>query len=169
MLVEMKGAFAYNIQDLPGYKGSCEPFKLQLDEQPRVTGRRRHHPEQVELLKKTVAEFDEVGIAVSSASTKYCSEATFPRKRNYDAHWTQTRVCFDFRATNDKTLHPTTYELMDTFGKAKIFTKLDLKSGFYQVIVPEEYRDVTTFRVGNEFRRFTRMPCGLKNAPVYFQ
>jgi len=174
MLVKNKQAFANNIEDLPGYSGTCEPFKIELEQQPKVTGRRRHHPEQLDLLKKTVAEFDAVGITEVSSNTKYCSEATFPRKKDSDGRWTQTRVCFDFRATNDKTPFtpynlPRGDELMDKFGKAKIFTKLDLKSGFYQVNLPEQYRNMTTFRVGKEFRRFTRMPFGLKNAPIYFQ
>ena len=63
---------------------------------------------------------------------------------------------------------PNIDEIMTKFKDARVFSKLDLKSGFYQVVIPEQYRDCTSFRWGSRLMRFVRMPFGLKNAPAYF-
>ncbi|MGL5707225.1 MAG: reverse transcriptase domain-containing protein, partial [Aeromonas sp.] len=50
----------------------------------------------------------------------------------------------------------------------KIFSKLDLKKGFYQVEIHEKDRNKTAFVTSMGKYEFNRVPFGLLNAPKYF-
>lgn len=54
-------------------------------------------------------------------------------------------------------------------GQKKFYTKLDLRSGFYQICIAEADRDKTAFWCDRRLYRFVRMPFGLKCAPMFFQ
>lgn len=85
------------------------------------------------------------------------------------------RLCIDFRALNqsklvaDKFPLPRIDDILDQLGRAKWFSTLDLKSGFHQIPLEENSRDVTTFSTDTGSYRFTRLPFGLKVSPNSFQ
>src|SRR5437879_9224843 len=60
-------------------------------------------------------------------------------------------------------------ELRDRLGKATVFTKLDLKNGYYllQMAKGEEWK--TAFRCRYGLYEYTVMPFGLCNAAATFQ
>jgi hypothetical protein len=83
------------------------------------------------------------------------------------------RLCIDFRQLNKVTVKnkyplPRIDDIFDQLKDAKIFAKIDLRSGYHQVRIKEEDIRKTTFKTRYGHYEFTVVPFGLSNAPVFF-
>jgi len=84
------------------------------------------------------------------------------------------RLCVDFRNLNkltrkDRYPIPLVTNLLDQLGSAKVYTKLDLRAGYYNVRVAAGHEWKTAFRTRYGSFEFLVMPMGLTNAPATFQ
>ena len=84
------------------------------------------------------------------------------------------RFCVDFRRLNKITVKncyplPLIDDILALLGKAKYFTSLDLKSGYWQVAMDEKDKHKTAFTCHKGLFEFNVMPFGLSNAPAVFQ
>lgn len=64
---------------------------------------------------------------------------------------------------------PRIYDLIHKMAKYKIFSKLDLKSAYYQVPLRETEKQYTAFEADGQLLQFTRVPFGLSNSVAVFQ
>ena len=84
------------------------------------------------------------------------------------------RICIDPKDLNRaiKRSHyplPTIEEVATRLSKAKVFSVLDAKSGFWQVKLDDASSKLTTFNTAFGRYRWLRMPFGISSAPEEFQ
>ena len=84
------------------------------------------------------------------------------------------RFCTDFRKLNNISKKPrwplpVIDDMLAALGKAKYFTTLDLKSGYWKIPLNEEDKEKTAFSHHRGLNEYNIMPFGLANAPGVFQ
>jgi hypothetical protein len=84
------------------------------------------------------------------------------------------RLCVDYRGLNNVAIKnqyalPLMNELRDHVAGAQLFTKLDLRDGYYLVRIKQGDEWKTAFRTRSGHFEYTVMPFGLANAPATFQ
>jgi hypothetical protein len=88
--------------------------------------------------------------------------------------WTEKKMCGDYRPLNlvtpqDRYPMPIHEELFDNIIDSNIFTIVDLRQGYNQIVFATKDRKKTTFHGNNKLSEWLVMPFGFKNAPVFFQ
>ena len=82
-------------------------------------------------------------------------------------------MCIDYHELNKMTIknrYPLLRidDLFDQVGGARIFSNIDLQTGYHQVWIHNEGIHKTSFRTRYGHYNFVVMPFGLTNAPVNF-
>jgi hypothetical protein len=125
-------------------------------------------PVQARAMKSTLDELLSAGLIRRSVSP-YGLPA-FMVGKDQGTKW---RMVVDYRKLNDLTIKnatslPHAKELMARLSKAKVFTKLDLKSGYNQVRMHEADIEKTAFNTPFGHYEWLVMPFGESNAPATF-
>ena len=86
----------------------------------------------------------------------------------------EVRLCIDMRMPNqaiqrERHTTPTIDDLVDALNGATVFSKLDLRSGYHQLVLAQESRYITTFVTHERLRRYTRLNFGINSASEIFQ
>ena len=84
------------------------------------------------------------------------------------------RICVDTREANKAILRerhqmPTVEELNTDLNGAKLFSKIDLTSGYHRLELQESSRSITTFSSHIGLFRCTRLNFGISSASEIFQ
>ena len=101
--------------------------------------------------------------------TEWCSGIVVVPKSN-----DRVRICVDLTKLNENVCRerhilPSVEETLAQLGDAKVFSKLDANSGFWQVKLDKSSSLLTTFITPFGRYCFNRLPFGITSAPEYFQ
>ena len=108
--------------------------------------------------------------AIPGSKSPFSSNVVIVRKNDGTI-----RFCIDFRKLNARTKKdayaiPRVENTLHILSGPKYFSKLDFKSGYWQVELDEADKEKTAFQVwGVVFFEANRMPFGICNAPATFQ
>lgn len=101
--------------------------------------------------------------------TPWCAGmVTVPKKSG------AVRICVDLKPLNESVLRevhpmPKVDETLAQLAGARVFSKLDANSGFWQIPLAEESRLLTTFVTPYGRYCFNKLPFGISSAPELFQ
>ncbi|KAG0440449.1 Transposon Tf2-9 polyprotein [Dictyocoela muelleri] len=103
------------------------------------------------------------------SNSSYCSPCFPILKKNGDI-----RLVIDYRQLNkiteaDYYIFPKISDIFNKLHGMKYFSKIDLKSGYYQILMSEPSIKYTAFVIENKKFEWLIMPFGLTNAPKTFQ
>ena len=127
----------------------------------------RMAPAELKELKAQLQELVDGGFIRLSISP-WGVPVLFVKKK--DGTW---RLCIDYRQLNKVTIRnkyplPHIDDLFDQLQGAKVFSKIDLRSGYHQLRIREPDIPKTTFRMRYVHYEFLVMSFGLTNAPAVF-
>jgi hypothetical protein len=83
------------------------------------------------------------------------------------------KMCVDYRALNKATMKNRYLllqidDLFDRLSEAKVFSRIDLRSKYYQIRIVEGDEEKIAYRTRYDSYEFLVMPFGLTNAPATF-
>ncbi|KAL4340738.1 hypothetical protein GQ457_08G035780 [Hibiscus cannabinus] len=157
-------------EELPGLPPKRE-VEFGIDIQPgtnpvSITPYRRA-PIELKELKKQLEELQNKGF-IRPSTSPWCAPVLFVKKKDGSM-----RLCTDYRQLNRVTIKnkyplPRIEDLFDQLRDASVFSKIDLRSGYYQMKVKDVDVPKTSFRTRYGHFEFLVMPFGLRNAPAAF-
>ncbi|KAJ1093273.1 hypothetical protein NDU88_006378, partial [Pleurodeles waltl] len=86
----------------------------------------------------------------------------------------EVRICVDMHLPNaaikrERHLTPTIDDILGELSDSRWFSKLDLRSGYHQLVLAQESRYITTFSTHVGLRRYKRLSFGISSAAEVFQ
>lgn len=123
---------------------------------------------ETEELKKQIEELLRQGF-IQKSNSPYAAPVLFVKKKDK-----ALRLCVDFRLLNINTIKnafpiPLIEDLFMKIGTAKVFSKLDLMSGYFQIRVDPRDEEKTGFVTPFGHYHWRVMPFGVVNGPATFQ
>ena len=150
-----------------------EEYEIQLksDAKPFSLFTARNVP--LPLRKKVLQELDRMEhigvISKVDQPTPWCAGMVVVPKKSGSI-----RICVDLKPLNESVLRevhplPKVDDTLAQLAGAKIFSKLDANSGFWQIPLAKESRLLTTFITPYGRYCFNKLPFGISSAPELFQ
>jgi hypothetical protein len=157
-------------EDLPGLPlGKDVEFVIELKPGTTPISRRSYHmlPNELAELKTQLQDLLEKGFIIPSSSPWGCP-AIFVKKKDQTL-----RMCVDYRPLNEVTIKnkyplPRIDILFDQLTGSRVFSKIDLRSGYDQIHIRPE--DIPKIACTMQYKLFEYlvMSFGLTNAPAHF-
>jgi hypothetical protein len=123
--------------------------------------------EELKELKKQLKEQLDKGF-IQQSSSSWGAPVLFVEKKD-----SSKRLVVDYRSLNKVTIKnkyrlPNINDLFDQLKGAKVFSKIDLRSGYFQLKIREQDIPKIAFTTRYGLYEYTVMSFGLTNAPAYF-
>jgi hypothetical protein len=140
---------------------------------PVCSKQRRRSPKDTNTLIACVKEMEEAGLITRSESP-WSSQPVLVKKVRDGVVLDEKRPCWDYRWVNDLIVSdahplPLPEDMFDKLQGHRMFSKLDLTKGFWQIPLDEVSRKILAMDTPLGLYEPNSMPFGMKNAPAVFQ
>jgi len=167
IVCEFADVFPDDLPGMPPDRNIEFIIELQPGTAPISKRSYRMPPKELAELKIQLQELLDKGFICPSASPWGCP-ALFVKKKD-----DSLRLCVDYRPLNAVTIKnkyplPRIDVLFDQLAGARVFSKLDLRSGYHQIKIRPCDIPKTAFSTRYGLYEFLVMSFGLTNAPAYF-
>ncbi|KAJ0847007.1 putative nucleotidyltransferase, Ribonuclease H [Helianthus annuus] len=151
---------------LPPRREVDHEIELEPGSKPPAKAPYRMPPPELEELRKQLKELLDAGY-IRPSKAPYGAPVLFQKKKDGSL-----RMCIDYRALNKITVKnkypiPLIADLFDQLGNARYFSKLDLRSGYYQVRIAQGDEAKTTCITRYGSYEFLVMPFAVAD-PGFF-
>jgi hypothetical protein len=167
VVCKFPGVFPKDLPRLPPERDV--KFVIELKPGTAPVSRRSYQmpPNELAELKTQLQDLLEKGFMLPSSSPWVCP-AIFVKKKDQTL-----RMCMDYRPLNEVTIKnkyrlPQIDILFDQLTKARVFSKIDLRSGYHQICIRPEDIPKTAFTTRYRLFEYLVMSFGLTNAPPHF-
>ncbi|KAH9708170.1 hypothetical protein KPL70_012800 [Citrus sinensis] len=148
------------------------PFKLNEDINPTKATHPGMSPPDLLLAQQECSQLLAQGL-IEPTSSQWACQAFYVEKHSEIVRG-KKRLVIDYQPLNmflqdDKFPLPRRQSMFTFLKNARIFSKFDLKSGFWQLGIEPSERYKTAFCIPNAHFQWTVLPFGLKTAPSIFQ
>ncbi|GKA57332.1 putative reverse transcriptase domain-containing protein [Tanacetum coccineum] len=157
-------------EDLPGLPPARQ-VEFQIDlvpgAAPVARAPYRLAPAEMQELSTQLQELSDKGF-IRPSSSPWGALILFVKKKDGSF-----QMCIDYRELNKLTVKnryplPRIDDLFDQLQGSRVYSKIDLRSGYHQLRVRDEDISKTAFRTRYGHYEFQVMPFGLTNAPAVF-
>ncbi len=153
----------------PERDGIVHDIQLIMGAKPKHKAIYRMSLTELEELKKQLDDMLKKGF-IQESKSEWASPVMLISKKDGGK---DMRLVVDFRVLNENTVKnkyalPLVDELFDQVQGAQFFSKIDLRTGFYQIPLKKEDRYKTAFNTRYGLFEYKVMPMGLTNAPATF-
>ncbi|GJY17807.1 putative reverse transcriptase domain-containing protein [Tanacetum coccineum] len=159
------GVFPEDLSDLPPSREV--DFLIDLIPGAMLVAKSPYHlaPTNMQEISNQIKELEDKGF-IRPSSSPWGASVLFVKKKD-----SSFRMCIDYRELKKVTIkncYPLLMidDLFDQLQGLRYFSKIDLRSGYYQLRVRVEDIPKTSFRMRYRHFEFKFMPFGLTNAPA---
>jgi hypothetical protein len=154
-------------EDLPPKRRVDHAIEVMPGVAPPAKAPYRMSHEELKKLKVQLEELLAKGY-IKPSKSPYGAPVLFVHKKDGTL-----RMCVDYRALNKATVKnryplPRIDDLFDRLSGAKVFSRIDLRLGYYQIRIAEGDEEKTACCMRYGSYEFLMMPFGLTNAPATF-
>ena len=167
VVCEYEDVFLDELPGLPPQRVVDFGIELHSGTSPISMTPHRMSPVELQELRVQLQELLDKGL-IRLSTSPWGSPVLFEKNKDKTL-----RLCIDYRQLNRVTIKnryplPRIDDLFDQLRGARVYSKIDLRTGYHQLRVREIDIPKTAFRTRYGHFEFTVMPFGLMNAPTTF-
>ena len=167
VVCEYEDVFLDELSGLPPHRDVDFIIELHLSTSPISMTPHRMAPIELQELKVQLQELLDMGF-IRPSTSPWAAPVLFAKKKDKTL-----RMCIDYQQLNMITIKtryllPRIDDLFNQLRGARVYSKIDLRTGYHQLRVREADIPKTTFRTQYGHFEFIGMPFGLTNGPTTF-